>query len=113
MTTNQNTMKSVGTFRPVGDVTIYTAGENKSRLLEVLADCAGLEVDVSQVSTMDTAGMQILVLARMEALRRKIPFTLVGNNAAVSDVIELCNLTHLFDEPPGAPYEQLARRFTS
>jgi ABC-type transporter Mla MlaB component len=51
------------------DMTIYNAAAQKAMLLEALADCEELDMDLSQVSEMDTAGFQILLLTKREALK--------------------------------------------
>ena len=42
------------------DMTIYNAAVQKPMLLEALADCQELDLDLSQVSEMDTAGFQTI-----------------------------------------------------
>ncbi|BCJ56204.1 hypothetical protein Asp14428_76790 [Actinoplanes sp. NBRC 14428] len=69
-----------------GELTIMTAAEQKERLLAALQGSGGLRVDLSGVEELDTAGLQILLLARREAARLDLPFELgapAGNVAAV------------------------------
>ena len=51
------------------DMTIYNAAMQKTMLLDALAECDELDLDLSQVSVMDTAGFQILLQAKREALK--------------------------------------------
>ena len=46
----------------VGDMTIYTAADLQQQLFDALATGAELEIDLSQVSELDTAGVQQLLL---------------------------------------------------
>ncbi len=50
-----------------GEMTIYSALEFKARLLGALARCAELDVDSSNVTEVDSAGLQLLLLAKREA----------------------------------------------
>ncbi len=47
----------------VGDMTIYAAADLQQQLLDALMTGAELEVDLSQVSELDTAGVQQLLFA--------------------------------------------------
>ena len=42
------------------DLTIYHAAEIKTRLVDALATCDELELDLLQVGEIDTAGLQLL-----------------------------------------------------
>lgn len=83
-----------------GDLTIYEASLHKARLQAALeqADEGGLEMDLSKVAEIDTAGLQILLLARRESLRLQQPLRITGANAAVRDVIGFCRLDDFFGE---------------
>ncbi|MFZ1767405.1 MAG: STAS domain-containing protein, partial [Candidatus Nitrotoga sp.] len=50
-----------------GDMTIYTAAEIKDELMAHMAQPCEREIDLSEVSEMDSAGLQILILAKREA----------------------------------------------
>ena len=81
-----------------GELTIYTAAELKGRLLEALAAPEPLEIDLSQVSEIDTAGLQLLMLAKREASTRGTSLTLTGHSHAVIECLDLCNLTAVFGD---------------
>ena len=49
------------------DLTIYHALEQKTRLLEALAECEELELDLLQVCEIDSAGLQLLILLNIDA----------------------------------------------
>ncbi|MEQ1794505.1 MAG: STAS domain-containing protein [Nitrospira sp.] len=67
MDVQEETNGSVCQLRIAGEMTIYTALELKPRLLGSLAQCDRLEVQVSDVTEVDTAGLQLLLLAKREA----------------------------------------------
>jgi anti-anti-sigma factor len=86
-------------LRLEGEMTIFTAGEIKGRLLAPLPDCQQITVDLSQVSEMDSAGLQLMILAKREAgaLGKEISF--VAHSPAVLDVLELSRMTGYFGDP--------------
>lgn len=95
-TTNGN---NPGQFRPEGEMTIYTATETKKGLMAALSGATELEIDLSQVSEMDSAGLQLLILAKHECQARNGSLHLVGHSAAVMEVLDLCNMTAFFGDP--------------
>jgi anti-sigma B factor antagonist len=76
----------------VGDMTIYTAADLQQQLLDALMTGAELEVDLSQVSELDTAGVQQLLLAAREATRLGKTLRLLAPNAVTREVLELYHL---------------------
>jgi anti-sigma B factor antagonist len=82
-----------------GEMTIYTAAEQKQDLQEFIASDDTLEINLSQVSELDTAGTQLLIMAKQEAsrLQKSLRFTMHSN--AVLEVLELANLTAVFGDP--------------
>ncbi|MFI5495769.1 lipid asymmetry maintenance protein MlaB [Actinoplanes sp. NPDC051859] len=75
-----------------GELTIMTAGEQKDRLLTALEGSAGLRVDLSAVEEIDTAGLQVLLLAQREAERLNLAFELGGSAGSVAAVCALAGL---------------------
>jgi anti-sigma B factor antagonist len=76
----------------VGDMTIYTAAEQQQQLLDALATGTELEVDLSQVSELDTAGVQQLLCAAREATRLGKTLRLLAPNAVTREVLDLYHL---------------------
>lgn len=83
-------------LRLQGELTIYRAAELKQALL---AEPAPIEIDLSGVTDIDTAGVQLLMLAKRVAQTEKRELRLVAHSQAVSDVFELLNLGAYFDDP--------------
>jgi anti-anti-sigma factor len=75
-----------------GDLTILTAAEHHQRLRSFLADGTNLQVGLSGVRELDTAGLQVLLLARREANQRKAVLTLCDLSQAVNDVLAIVHL---------------------
>jgi anti-sigma B factor antagonist len=82
-----------------GEMTIYTAAEQKGQLLAFIESGQSLEINLSQVSELDTAGTQLLILAKQEAARAQKKLRFVMHSNAVLDVLELANLTTVFGDP--------------
>jgi anti-anti-sigma factor len=82
-----------------GEMTIYTAAQLKESLLSAMADCAELEMNLGQVSEIDTAGLQLLALAKREAADKNKPLHFVAHSQAVLDMLDLCNLEGAFGDP--------------
>ena len=82
-----------------GDMTIYTAAEMKNELMTHMVQPREQEIDLSEVSEMDSAGLQILILAKREAERHGTSLQLTGHSRAVLDVLDMCNLASYFGDP--------------
>jgi anti-sigma B factor antagonist len=82
-----------------GEMTIYTAAAQKQELLSFIESGSTLEINLSQVSELDTAGTQLLILAKKEASRKQKKLRFVMHSNAVLDVLELANLTATFGDP--------------
>lgn len=82
-----------------GEMTIYQALELKQGLMQCLHDCAELEVSLAGVSEMDTAGFQLLVLAKREASQLGRSLRLVEHSPATLEVMDLFNMAAYFGDP--------------
>lgn len=82
-----------------GDMTIYTAAEMKGELMTHMTQPCEREIDVSEVSEMDSAGLQLLILAKREAERQGTSLRITGHSRAVLDVLDMCNLAPYFGDP--------------
>jgi len=83
-----------------GELTIFRAAELKGELLQALTDAGGaLELDLSQVSELDTAGLQLLMLLKKTARQRGCELRLLAHSPAVLEVFELLNVAAYFGDP--------------
>lgn len=78
------------------DLTIYHALDHKDELLDALSTADELQLDLSQIEAIDSAGLQLLILLGSEAQRAGKSLRLVAPSQAVSEVIALCNLAAAF-----------------
>ncbi len=90
------------------DMTIYNAAAQKRMLLEVLSDCEELDMDLSQVSEMDTADFQILLLSKREALKANKTVRLTAHSKAVTELLDLYNMASYFGDPMVIPAKEYA-----
>ena len=81
------------------DLTIYHALEQKNILLDALASTSELELDLLQVSDIDTAGLQLLILLKKEAQLAGKRVAIVAHSQAVRSVIDFCNLATELGDP--------------
>jgi len=65
-----------------GALTIYEVLEAKNTLLAVLEQATGMEIDLTDVSELDTAGVQVLVAIRREAARRGLDLRIRHGSAS-------------------------------
>jgi anti-sigma B factor antagonist len=82
-----------------GEMTIYTAADLKVRLLNALAETEDLEVDLSGVSELDSAGLQVMVLLKREACDKGKSVRFADHSQAVLDVLDLTDLGSVFGDP--------------
>lgn len=87
-----------------GEMTIYTAAELKQALTPLLYRQQALELDLSQVSEMDSAGLQLLLAAKKTMQQGGSPLHLVMHSHAVLDALELCQLAAFFGDPTLIPH---------
>ena len=88
------------------DMTIYHALEHKQTLLDALSTTDDLELNLSEVGEMDTAGLQLLILVKKEAQRAGKSVRIVAHSQAVSSVIDFCNMAVEFGDPLIIPAHQ-------
>lgn len=81
-----------------GELTIYTAANEKQQLQNFLDSDDELELNLSQVSELDSAGLQILILMKQEAARRNKKLHYTMHSKAVLEILEMCNLTASFGD---------------
>lgn len=86
----------------VGEFTIFTAEDCKTQLLALIAaipEGAGGDVDLSGVTEIDSAGLQLMLMAKREAaiLGKEVRF--VRHSDPVLELIDLCALAGQFGDP--------------
>lgn len=84
-----------------GEFTIFTAGELKQRLLDTIDRCNGgaIEIDLSEVSEIDSAGLQLMVMAKRHATSQGKTLHFCRHSDPVLDLLDLCDLAGFFGDP--------------
>lgn len=82
----------------IGELTIFSVQDIRARLLEALAGLDQLTIDLSGVSELDSAGLQLMLLASRQPGKtvrwRHHP-------GEVRYLMALANVGHLLDDAPG------------
>lgn len=91
--------KDVCRVRVQGEMTIYTALELKQELVSCLRRAPQLELDLSQVNEMDSAGLQLLILLKRETAKQDGRLTLTAHSPAVTEAIDAFNMAGYFGDP--------------
>lgn len=81
------------------EMTIYNASEMKTNLLEPLNRNDEVEVSLEEVSEIDSAGVQIILMLRHEARRLEKELRFVKHSPAVLEVLETLNLLAYLGDP--------------
>lgn len=80
-----------------GELTIYTVAETATRLRAHLANRRVCDLDLSEVSELDGAGLQLLLWLRESLRTRGGTLRLVAHSTVVAEVLSLLHLMALFD----------------
>jgi anti-anti-sigma regulatory factor len=88
-------MSTPSVLRIEGELTIFRAMELKPVML---ADPLPEEIDLSGVTELDTAGVQLLMLVKRAAVEQQRELRLVGHSPAVMEVFELMNVAAYFGD---------------
>lgn len=86
-----------------GPMTIYNANEIKAQLMNGLQAAPIVELDLSHVNEMDTAGFQLLVMAKRESQRQGHTLRIIAHSPAVREVIDFYNMDAFFGDPMVIP----------
>lgn len=89
-----------------GELTIYAAAELKRELIGALGRCDEMQIDLSGVSDIDTAGLQVFMLAKREALAAGKTLRLSGHSRPVRELLELYDQAALFGDPLVIPAQE-------
>ena len=80
-------------------MTIYEAEKQKAALLDALRSHEHIEMDLSNVNEMDTAGLQLLLLVKQTAEKTGKSVRQVAHSPASLVVLDRYNLAAYFGDP--------------
>lgn len=90
------------------NLTVYNAPEHKRTLLDTLEQAKVIELDLAAVGEIDSAGLQVLLLAKRESLAKGKELRIVRHSPAVQDLLEFFNVASYFGDPLVIPAEHKA-----
>jgi anti-anti-sigma factor len=94
MDLEQASISTNGAMRVHGEMTIYRAGEVAQTLLTAIAAHQGdVSLDLSAVTEFDTAGLQLVLMARRLAESKGHRLDVVQPSECVAEVLGLCNVS--------------------
>ena len=84
-----------GSVALIGEMNIYTAREAAERLLLLLRDAKSPAVNLAQISEFDCSGLQVLLMARREAVASGKELKILQVSASVRDALDLLQCDEL------------------
>ncbi len=81
------------------DLTIYNAPDHKRKLLDALEQAQVVELDLAAVGEIDSAGLQVLLLAKRESQANGKEMRIVRHSPAVQELLEFFNVASYFGDP--------------
>lgn len=88
-------------LRIESEMSIYQAWELKQRILAAIEARPDLDLDLAAVGEFDTAGLQLLLLARREAEQRGGRLRVLQASEAVTGILGRCGLDPVSLVPAG------------
>lgn len=82
-----------------GELTIYTVAEQQAKLLDAIATRMDIDVDLSAVSEIDSAGLQLMVAAKRHAIAQGKHLRFTKHSDPVLGTLDLCDLVGYFGDP--------------
>jgi anti-anti-sigma factor len=93
-----------GIIRMSGELTMHHAEQLAPLLLAALpTDGSVAQLDLAEVSEIDTAGLQLLMAAHRETLKRCASLSIVAASQAVRDTLQLFRQDALLGTPAPKP----------
>ncbi len=80
-------------------MTIYNAVELKEALSKAMAKFQHLEVDLANVTEIDTAGLQLLLLLKRESIGAQKTLHYAAHSPTVIEAIDVYNLAAYLGDP--------------
>jgi anti-anti-sigma factor len=85
-------------LRLEGELTIYSVTEARNQLCAALDQHPALQLNLSGIEELDTAGVQLLAWIKQEAKRRGKTLALFAHSPAVVEVFDLLQVAGLFGD---------------
>jgi len=82
-----------------GEMSVFTIRDIATRLLEPLSNGVGMEIDLTGVTEIDSAGLQLMIAVKKMASDHELPLRFVGHSSSVIRILDLCDLVGFFGDP--------------
>ena len=82
-----------------GDCNIYHASALKAALFDMLRTPTPFDIDLSGITEIDTAGIQVLMAAKNHARAHGVELRLLGHSPPVLELIEIYDLAAWLGDP--------------
>lgn len=86
-------------FAIEGELTIYRVSGIRENVVQALGSGSEIEIDLSRVTEIDGAGLQLLLAAKLESFAKDAQLSFVGHSNAVREMLDLCDLGGFFGDP--------------
>lgn len=90
-------------FALCGELTIFHAQALKEQILGFIQQATSgqdiILIELDQVTDIDTAGLQLMLMAKREASAQHKQLSFSKHSSAVLDALELCNLSAQLGDP--------------
>ena len=91
--------QSIQRISLTGEFSIFTAAAIRERILAGFGNADEIEVDLAQVTEIDSAGVQLMVAAKQEAALQHKSLRFTGHSPAVLETLDLCELSAYLGDP--------------
>ncbi|HXU94229.1 MAG TPA: STAS domain-containing protein [Gallionella sp.] len=98
MSGKDNTDQKAVQFAVEGEMTIFRTSELRTAVLSEMEHGQVIEIDLSHVTEIDSAGLQLMVAAKLEAILRGKELHFSGHSQPVLDMLDLCDLGGFFGD---------------
>lgn len=79
-----------------GDLTIYHAARMKENFLAKISENGNIEIDLSQVTEIDTAGFQLMIMTQRECKKTGKSLRFINPSEAVRDLLKTYRANAMF-----------------
>ena len=99
MATDSKSKKGIHRLKLEGEMTIYNAAKMKISILTALQKNKEVEIDLAKINEVDSAGLQLLLLAKREAGNHNKPLRLINHSDATLEIFNLYHMAEHFGDP--------------
>ena len=87
---------------PTGEIDLATSGQLHAALTEAFGSVEDVDLDLTDVTFIDSTGLRALLLAHQTAQEKGWMFTVSGANSAAKRLLELTGVAEVVRQPPPA-----------